>query len=52
MEKQKKARVSYSIDPQILKEFNEFCTKHGYNRSKTLSNFMEEFVKGKGKDNG
>lgn len=43
--REKKKKTSYTLDPQILKNFDEICRIKKYNKSLTIENFMKAFTK-------
>ncbi|MBU1321521.1 MAG: hypothetical protein KKF46_04120 [Nanoarchaeota archaeon] len=40
-----KERSSFTIDSDVLREFRNYCKKHGLNMSALLEKFMKEKVK-------
>ena len=42
--KPKSKRVSFTINENILSEFNELAQKNDYNKSKIVENFLKKFI--------
>ena len=41
----KTKRVSYSINEEVVNEFNKISEHKKYNKSKIVENFLREFIK-------
>lgn len=42
-----KTKVSYSVDIDVLKRFNELAEREGYNKSQVVNNLIKKFVEEK-----
>jgi metal-responsive CopG/Arc/MetJ family transcriptional regulator len=40
----KKAKASYSLDSNVLSEFDTICTSKGYKKSQVVENLLKMFI--------
>jgi len=43
-QRQKAKRVGFSVQEEVVKEFNRICDVKKYNKSKLIEGFMKKFV--------
>jgi metal-responsive CopG/Arc/MetJ family transcriptional regulator len=40
-----KSKVGFSLDSDLLEDFNEYCEKHTVNKSKLVNKLISDFLK-------